>query len=252
MKNNWLTDAIQLLIILHLLIAYTYFTNMELNCKDFKHEISLKNLSVLPKTNQVIGLHTIIRDINTSGRDFVFYADRLIRLAIDYALNFLPFEPKTVITPTGEEYKGVSWSKGICGVSIMRAGESMESGLRAVALGIKIGKILIQRDEETAIPHYYYDKLPKDIANRWVVLMDPMLATGGSAICAIDLLRKKGVPENKIIMVSLIAAPEGIIALASKYPDIRIVTTEIDRELNGVKYILPGIGDFGDRYFGTV
>eukprot|EP01087_Luapelamoeba_hula_P004787 TRINITY_DN1474_c0_g1_i2.p1 TRINITY_DN1474_c0_g1~~TRINITY_DN1474_c0_g1_i2.p1 ORF type:complete len:168 (-),score=24.07 TRINITY_DN1474_c0_g1_i2:571-1074(-) len=110
---------------------------------------------VLKPTFQIKGLHTIIRDASTSREDFIFYSDRLIRLLIEEALSYLPFKPKNIITPTGSTYAGVEWTTGLCGVSIVRAGESMEAGLRAVCKSVRIGKILIQRNEETAQPEVF-------------------------------------------------------------------------------------------------
>jgi uracil phosphoribosyltransferase len=127
----------------------------------------------------------------------------------------------------------------------------MENGLREVVKDVKIGKILIQRDEETALPKLYFAKLPHDIAERHVLLLDPMLATGGSCIKAIEVLMDHGVKEENILFLNLIAAPEGIDALVSKYPKVKIITTAVDTKLNAQKYILPGIGDFGDLYYGT-
>eukprot|EP01133_Synstelium_polycarpum_P008985 gene8985-10539_t len=193
----------------------------------------------------------VFLDRNTKREDFIFYSDRLIRLLIEEGLNCLPFSETTVITPTGCEYKGVSFASKICGVSIVRAGESMEAGLRAVCKQIKIGKILIQRDEETAMPKLLYSKLPSDIASRHVLLLDPMLATGGTVAQAVDVLLERGVKEENIVFINLVAAPEGIAFFTSKYPKVTIVTGEIDSKLNEKKYIVPGIGDFGDRYFGT-
>jgi len=210
-----------------------------------------ENVHVLKPTYQIKGLQTIIRDKTTSREDFIFYSDRLIRLLIEEGLSYLPFREKTVITPTDHEYRGVEWATGLCGVSIVRAGESMEAGLRAVCKSVRIGKILIQRDEQTAEPKLFYVKLPKDIKDRFVLLLDPMLATGGSAIRAIAVLLDHGVKEENIVFLNLIASPEGISAMHGKYPKVHIVTTEVDVGLNEVKFILPGIGDFGDRYFGT-
>eukprot|EP01120_Amphizonella_sp_Union-15-10_P001660 TRINITY_DN1180_c0_g1_i1.p1 TRINITY_DN1180_c0_g1~~TRINITY_DN1180_c0_g1_i1.p1 ORF type:complete len:220 (-),score=28.02 TRINITY_DN1180_c0_g1_i1:100-759(-) len=206
---------------------------------------------VLRSTSQIKSMHTIIRDKNTTREDFIFYADRLIRLLVEEGLSYLPFNEKTVTTPTGADYKGVQFTSHICGVSIVRAGESMESGLRAVCKAIRIGKILIQRNEQSAKPKLFYAKLPKDIGDRYVLLLDPMLATGGSALTAIEVLLNQGVKEDKIMFLVLIAAPEGIKAVKEKHPLVLIVTTEIDSHLNEVKFIIPGIGDFGDRYFGT-
>lgn len=210
-----------------------------------------KNVHVLPPNMQTRALQTIIRDSNTKRHEFVFYSDRLIRLIIEHALSCLPFREKKVVTPTGCEYHGVEFCTQLCGVSIIRAGESMEAGLREVCNGIRIGKILIQRDEQTAQPKLYYSKLPADIAERTVLLLDPMLATGGSAQKAVEVLLQHGVKQQNIIFISIIAAPEGIKSFTSAYPDVTCVTGEIDERLNEHKFILPGIGDFGDRYFGT-
>eukprot|EP00922_Rhytidocystis_sp_ex-Travisia-forbesii_P049618 GHVS01073837.1.p1 GENE.GHVS01073837.1~~GHVS01073837.1.p1 ORF type:complete len:198 (-),score=22.56 GHVS01073837.1:52-645(-) len=195
---------------------------------------------------------TIIRDKNTQKEEFVFYADRVIRLIIEESLNELPFESRAVVTPMGVEYAGVGFSHKICGVSIVRAGESMECGLRAVCRGCRIGKILIQRDEETAEPVLYYKKLPPDINERSVLLLDPLLATGGSVCRAIRVLTQEGVREEAIVFVNLVAAPEGINRLYKTYPKIKVVTAAIDERLDDKAYVIPGIGDFGDRYFGTV
>jgi len=206
---------------------------------------------ILRATSQIKSMHTIIRDKNASREDFIFYSDRLIRLLVEEGLSYLPFREKTVTTPTGAEYKGVEFISKLCGVSIVRAGESMESGLREVCKAVRIGKILIQRSEKTAKPKLFYAKLPEDISQRHVLLLDPMLATGGTSLTAIEVLLQHGVLEEKITFLNLIAAPEGIKAVKEKHPKIRIVTTEIDSHLNEVKFIVPGIGDFGDRYFGT-
>eukprot|EP00741_Cyanophora_paradoxa_P008284 tig00001284_g8013.t1 len=209
------------------------------------------NLHVLKSNPQVKAIQTIIRDQNTTRNEFVFHSNRLIRLLIEEGLSHLPFEERIVTTPTGESYKGTAPAAHICGVSIIRAGESMEAGLREVCQNCRIGKILIQRDEETALPKLFYSKLPADIASRHILLLDPMLATGGSAIKAIEVLIEAGVKEEHIIFLNLIAAPEGIDAVFSAHPRITLVTGEIDTHLSDRKYIIPGIGDFGDRYFGT-
>ncbi|KAG8218205.1 uracil phosphoribosyltransferase-domain-containing protein [Butyriboletus roseoflavus] len=160
----------------------------------------------LPQTAQLEALYTIIRDRKTSRGDFLFYSDRVIRLLVEEGLNHLPVVPKTVETPTGSKYEGVGFEGKICGVSILRAGEAMEAGLREVCRSVRIGKILIQRDEETALPKLFYSKLPEDIASRFVLLLDPMLATGGSAMKAVEILKEHGVPEERIIFINLVAA----------------------------------------------
>eukprot|EP01061_Rhynchopus_euleeides_P021961 TRINITY_DN35836_c0_g1_i1.p1 TRINITY_DN35836_c0_g1~~TRINITY_DN35836_c0_g1_i1.p1 ORF type:complete len:293 (+),score=131.69 TRINITY_DN35836_c0_g1_i1:49-879(+) len=213
----------------------------------------LKKVHVTASTSQTRAIHTILRDETTSRQDFVFFSDRLMRLLMEEALSFVPFKRNEVLTPTGEIYDGLQFSAKICGVSIMRAGESMEAAMRTTCRDVRIGKILIQRNEETGMPdeRYSYAKFPTDIKDRWVFLLDPMLATGGSAIRAVEILRKAGVQEEKIIFVNLLCCPEGLKAFRESFPAIQVVTSAVDPRINDKRYILPGLGDFGDRYFGT-
>ncbi|KAI8091117.1 uracil phosphoribosyltransferase-domain-containing protein [Gilbertella persicaria] len=206
-----------------------------------------EQVKLLAQTTQLKGLMTIIRDKNTPRADFIFYADRIIRLLVEEGLNHLPVVDKTVSTPTNAEYNGIAFEGRICGVSIMRAGEAMEQGLRECCRSVRIGKILIQRDEETHEPKLYYSKLPKDISSRYVLLLDPMLATGGSAMQAVQVLLDNNVKEERIIFLNLIASPEGIDAFAQRFPKVKIVIGEIDSCLDDAKYIIPGCGDFGCR-----
>ncbi|EPQ59755.1 PRTase-like protein [Gloeophyllum trabeum ATCC 11539] len=203
----------------------------------------------LPQTAQLEALFTIIRDKDTPRGEFLFYSDRIIRLLVEEGLNHLPVIPKTVQTPTGATYEGVGFEGKICGVSILRAGEAMEAGLREVCRSVRIGKILIQRDEETTQPKLFYSKFPQDIASRYVLLLDPMLATGGSAIKAVEVLKEHGVPEERIIFINLISAPEGLRNFCSKFPQTRVITGWIDKGLNEKAYIIPGLGDFGERRY---
>jgi uracil phosphoribosyltransferase len=211
-----------------------------------------KNVHLLPQTNQLRAMHTIIRDKRASRADFVFYSRRIIRLLLESSMDLLPFEKREVETPVGRIYDGLRFASGLCGVSIIRAGESMEEELRAVCPGIRVGKILIQRNKTTKLPHLYYSNLPADVARRRVLLLDPMLATGGSALAAVRVLLDKGVLEENIVFVNFLASPEGLAAVSERHPRLRIVTSAIDERLNENAYMLPGIGDFGDRYFGTV
>ncbi|KAF2795286.1 PRTase-like protein [Melanomma pulvis-pyrius CBS 109.77] len=211
--------------------------------------IPQSNVTILPQTSQLIALLTMIRDKNTGRADFIFYSNRIIRLLVEEGLNHLPTVEHSITTPVGRTYSGVKFEGKICGVSIMRAGESMEEGLRNCCRSVRIGKILIQRDEETAKPKLYYDKLPEDIADRWVMLLDPMLATGGSALMAVDVLKSRGVPEDHILFLNLIASPEGAKNFAERFPKLRVVTAFVDQGLDEKNYIVPGLGDFGDRFY---
>ncbi|XP_021315801.1 uridine kinase-like protein 3 isoform X2 [Sorghum bicolor] len=208
------------------------------------------NLYVIQTTYQIRGMHTIIRDAATATHDFIFYADRLIRLVVEHGLGHLPFQEKQVITPTGSVYTGVEFSKRLCGISVIRSGESMENALRACCKGIKIGKILIHREGDNG-QQLIYQNLPKDIANRHVLLLDPILGTGNSAVQAISLLLKKGVQEANIIFLNLISAPQGVHVVSKRFPRVKIVTSEIEFGLNDDFRVVPGMGEFGDRYFGT-
>lgn len=212
-------------------------------------EMNIENVHILPQTPQLIALLTIIRDRNTERGDFIFYSNRIIRLLVEEGLNHLPTIEHDVTTPVGRTYSGLLFQGKICGVSIMRAGEAMEQGLRDCCRSVRIGKILIQRDEETAQPKLFYDKLPEDIAQRWVLLLDPMFATGGSAIMAVEVLKSRGVPEERILFLNLIASPEGIRNFTDKFPRLRVVTAFVDEGLDEKNYIVPGLGDFGDRFY---
>ena len=208
-------------------------------------------VTILQKTPQLQTLMTIIRDKETKRNDFIFYADRINRLLVEEGLNFLPTREKIVETRTGKQYVGSEFVGKICAVPIIRAGLSMETSLREVAKRIRIGHILIQRDEATAKPIFFKDWLPDDVHERYVFILDPMLATGGSAIETIRVLKERGVEENKIIFINLVSAPEGIEQVLTAAPGIRIVTAEVDEGLNDSAYIIPGLGDYGDIYFGT-
>ncbi|XP_063169566.1 uracil phosphoribosyltransferase homolog [Candoia aspera] len=199
-------------------------------------------LKLLPMNDQIRELQTIIRDKTASRGDFVFSADRLIRLVVEEGLNRLPYTECTVTTPTGYKYEGVKFEKGNCGVSIMRSGEAMEQGLRDCCRSIRIGKILIQSDEETQRAKVYYAKFPPDIYRRKVLLMYPILSTGNTVIEAVKVLIEHGVQPNVIILLSLFSTPHGAKSIIQEFPDITILTTEVHP-------VAPT--HFGQKYFGT-
>lgn len=206
---------------------------------------------LLPQTKVLRALHTVMRDRHARREDFVPHAGRVMRQLLEAALELLPFEGRDVQTPVGRTYHGLRLEPEICGVSVARAGDSMETELRTMMPGIRLGKILIQRDKVTKLPHLYYAALPTDIARRHVLLLDPMLATGGTALTAIQVIMDAGVPEEHIVFVNLLSAPEGIRVVRDRHPRVRLVTSSIEEGLNENAFMQPGIGDFGDRYFGT-
>ncbi|KAG8553833.1 hypothetical protein GDO81_003568 [Engystomops pustulosus] len=165
-----------------------------------------------------------------------------IRLVVEEGLNQLPYTECTVTTPTGYKYEGVKFEKGNCGVSIMRSGEAMEQGLRDCCRSIRIGKILIQSDEETQRAKVYYAKFPPDVYRRKVLLMYPILSTGNTVIEAVKVLIEHGVQPACIILLSLFSTPHGAISIIQEFPDITILTTEVHP-------VAPT--HFGQKYFGT-
>ncbi|XP_035404050.2 uridine-cytidine kinase-like 1 isoform X1 [Cygnus atratus] len=211
-----------------------------------------ETLSVLKSTPQVRGMHTIIRNKETSRDEFIFYSKRLMRLLIEHALSFLPFQSCTVQTPQGQDYEGRTYSgKQITGVSILRAGETMEPALRAVCKDVRIGTILIQTNCNTGEPELHYLRLPKDISEDHVILMDCTVSTGAAAMMAVRVLLDHDVPEDKIFLLSLLMAEMGVHSVAYAFPRVKIITTAVDKKVNDLFRIIPGIGNFGDRYFGT-
>ncbi|KAM9589680.1 uridine-cytidine kinase-like 1 isoform 3-T3 [Trichechus inunguis] len=211
-----------------------------------------RTLSVLKSTPQVRGMHTIIRDKETSRDEFIFYSKRLMRLLIEHALSFLPFQECVVQTPQGQDYSGKCYAgKQITGVSILRAGETMEPALRAVCKDVRIGTILIQTNQLTGEPELHYLRLPKDISDDHVILMDCTVSTGAAAMMAVRVLLDHDVPEDKIFLLSLLMAEMGVHSVAYAFPRVKIITTAVDKRVNDLFRIIPGIGNFGDRYFGT-
>ena len=191
----------------------------------------------------------IMRDKNTSTKEFRALVAEVAMLVYYEASRNLELADKVIETPlvttTVKEIAG----KKLCVVPILRAGLHMADGILTLTPNAKVGHIGLYRNEETLEPVEYFCKLPSDIAEREVFLVDPMLATGGSAIAAIDLLKKRGI--QKIRFLCLIAAPEGVKALTDAHPYIDLYIGALDERLNEKGYILPGLGDAGDRIYGT-
>ena len=218
-----------------------------------KNYINSLNIIQL-KLKSIDRLLTIIRDINLDRQKFIEYSNRLLTIVSEEALSYLPTTELVVETPFEKFYGNqIPSSEDICGVSIMRSGDILLDALHQIEPKISIGKILVQRDEDSINKEatFYYCKLPENISQMYVLVCDPLLATGGSAICAINVLLKHHVPIDKIYFVNLISAPEGLEALLKKFPEIKIITACIDSHLNQDKFVVPGLGDFGDRYYNT-
>jgi uracil phosphoribosyltransferase len=194
-------------------------------------------------------------DITTGSKDFVAYSKRAMRLVVEDALAEFPASVLPIATPCSPNFAGLVRipPESICAVSIIRSGDALVEAVREVEPGVTVGKILIQRDEShpDKIAKLYYSKLPPNIANMHVLLCDPMLATGGSAAKAVATLCQNGVDPATIIFANMICAPEGLRAMATLYPMVKIVTACVDDALNEEMFIVPGLGDYGDRFFNT-
>ena len=190
-----------------------------------------------------------LRDKNTGTNEFRKLVEEIAMLEGFEALCDLPLEDVEVETPIETCMTPMLAGRKLAIVPILRAGLGMVEGLVSLVPSAKIGHIGLYRDEETFEPHEYFCKLPSPIEERTIVVCDPMLATGGSAIDAISMIKKYG--GKKIKFVCIIAAPEGVKRLAEAHPDVQIYIGNLDRCLNEKAYICPGLGDCGDRIFGT-
>ena len=192
---------------------------------------------------------SILRDENTGTKQFKELVSELAVLLAYEATRDLPLEDVDVQTPVDVAHCKMLSGKKMAIVPILRAGLGMVEGVQTLVPSAKVGHIGLYRDPETLQPVEYYCKLPADIEERDVFVVDPMLATGGSAADAIKLIKEKG--AKRIKFLGLIAAPEGIEKLRSAHPDVDIYVAALDRHLNDHGYIVPGLGDAGDRIFGT-
>ncbi len=192
---------------------------------------------------------TILRDKNTGSKEFREVVEEIAMLMAYEVTRNIETSEVTVETPMCETKSRVLAGKKLAIVPILRAGLGMVEGIRKLIPAAKVGHIGLYRDEKTLQPVEYFCKLPQDIGERDIILVDPMLATGGSASDAITMLKNRGAVH--IRFVGLIAAPEGIKVLTDKHPDVDVYVAAIDEKLNENGYILPGLGDAGDRLFGT-
>lgn len=192
---------------------------------------------------------TYIRDINTGTKEFRELVDEVATLMAYEITRDLPLMESEIETPVGKGMSNVLAGKKLGIVPILRAGLGMVEGILNLIPAAKVGHVGLYRDPETLEPVEYYVKLPKDVSERDLILVDPMLATGGSAIEAVNSLKKRG--AKKIRFMCLIAAPEGVELMQEAHPDVDIYIAAMDEKLDEHGYIIPGLGDAGDRLFGT-
>ena len=190
-----------------------------------------------------------LRDVRTAPPAFRRAANRISVLLAAEALRDVPVSAAVVTTPLGPA-DGRVVETDVVVVPVLRAGLGMLDAVLELLPAARVGHIGLQRDEATAIASRYYSKLPHNIMDSFVLMIDPMLATGGSAAAAIDLIKAAG--AKTIRMICIVSAPEGVKVLENRHPDVVIYTPVIDRELNSHKFIVPGLGDFGDRLYGTI
>lgn len=191
----------------------------------------------------------ILRDKKTSSKDFRELVNELAILEGYEALRDLPLEDAEIETPLERMTARKLSGKKIVVVPILRAGLGMVDGILSLVPSARVGHIGLERDHETHLPRTYYCKFPHSMAERTCLLVDPMLATGGSLVAAIQFLREAGARDIRAL--TLVSCPEGVKAVLDADPDVRLYTCAVDRQLNENAYILPGLGDAGDRIYGT-
>ena len=192
---------------------------------------------------------TLMRKKETGAKDFRQLLDEISMLMAYEVTRDFPTKDIEIETPVAKCVAKTLAGKKVAVVPILRAGLGMVDGMLAMIPSAKVGHIGLYRDPVTALPHEYYCKLPEDCDKRDVFVVDPMLATGGSAIAAIQMLKEKGV--KNITLMCIIAAPEGVKAMEEAHPDVNMYIGALDEKLNEHGYIVPGLGDAGDRLFGT-
>lgn len=189
-----------------------------------------------------------LRDAATAPEEFRRITTRISVLLAAEAVRDLPTRPRTVQTPLGPA-TGQAVAGDVVVVPVLRAGLGMLDAVLDLLPTARVGHLGLERDETTAVASQYYSRLPKGLEQSYVLMIDPMLATGGSAVSGLDVLHRAG--ARNIRIVCIVTAPEGIAVVEQRYPDVTIFTPVIDEGLNEHKFIVPGLGDFGDRLYGT-
>jgi len=195
-------------------------------------------------------LLTILRNKNTPMNQFRQASEKLGFVLANEVSQYLEKETITIETPLAKT-EGVAFKNNIVLVPILRSGIALLNPFLQFFQSATVGFVGLQRDEKTAIAELYYYKMPLLTYSDDVVLLDPMIATGGSAIDALKILKERGAREEKIIFAAVVAATEGIEQVKNEFPKIKIIIPTVDKKLNEKKFIVPGLGDFGDRFFGT-
>ncbi len=219
------------------------------------YRLSFTVMTAPPSDGLVVVDHPLVdtslvtlRNAGTTTDDFRRHARLLTLILAFHVLADLPCREVDVATPL-ELCRGRVLDRSVIFVPVLRAGLAMLDAMSDFVPGSKVGFVGLERDKATAIARSYYQKLPAQLASAETIILDPMLATGGSAIATVELLKEQ--QAQRIRLACVVAAPEGIAALRARHPDVRVFAATVDRQLNERKFIVPGLGDFGDRYFGT-
>jgi uracil phosphoribosyltransferase len=193
---------------------------------------------------------TILRDASTERSAFRMAAHQVTRIIAGKAAEYIPTNHVTIHTPIAQA-EGITFAHQILLIPILRSGMAMLPAFLEIFPNAVVGIVGLKRDEKTAQAHWYYENVPLFDTHTHIIILDPMIATGGTALETLKFLCNKGAQQKNMIFASIVSAPEGISAIQNEFSDITIICAGHDKELNVHKFIIPGLGDFGDRYFGT-
>lgn len=224
---------------------------MQYTKRNQKEHKKMKNLHIIehPLIKHKL---TILRDKNTGTKDFREITNEIARLLAYEVSRDLPLEDIEIETPIVKSTEKTIAGKKVVVVPILRAGLGMVDGILDLVPAARVGHVGLYRDEETMEPVEYFIKMPNNLEDRHLYVVDPMLATGGSAIAAIDAVIERGAKAENVKFISIVAAPEGIEALQKAHPEVDMFIASLDEKLNDDAYIIPGLGDAGDRLYGTL